>query len=94
MKINIDFENQTIGSNDSDDVDPVSLYSYLKEVWRNSDESMKFAFPIKLTDDRGFEFVGSWQPKNRKFVNSIKGVRVRYTKVFDVFDGDDDLFEI
>lgn len=61
---NLDIALNEAGNLSSDGVTLQSLYSYLKEEWKNDNNLIKFQFPMVAITSEQFEFVEGWKPAN------------------------------
>jgi hypothetical protein len=85
-EVTIDTTGKTIalsvaGNLSTDGVELQTLYSFLKEEWKNDSALIKFNFPMEAITPEQFEFINGWTLLNTSTINLIRdgGFAVRNT---------------
>ena len=94
MNIIINFEEYTIKIDEPDTISVMTFYEQLKEEWYDNDGYRKFRFPLKVYDGQQFEFICPWKPACEQTIKLLSGGHCNHDRIFTIFGGNEDLFEI
>ena len=73
----------TAGNLSSDGVSLQTLYSFIKEEWKNDDNLIKFPFPMVSITTEQFEFINGWDLSGSATVSALNDTAGAWTYIKD-----------
>lgn len=73
----------TAGNLSSDGVSLQTLYSFIKEEWKNDDNLIKFPFPMVSITTEQFEFINGWDLSGSSTVSALDDTAGSWTYIKD-----------
>ena len=73
----------TAGNLSSDGVSLQTLYSFIKEEWKNDDNLIKFPFPMVSITTEQFEFINGWDLSGSATISALDDLNGSWTYIKD-----------
>ena len=73
----------TAGNLSSDGVSLQTLYSFIKEEWKNDDNLIKFPFPMVSITTEQFEFINGWDLSGSATISALSDTNGSWTYIKD-----------